>query len=301
MDDVKPVAIHTDAHTQHILTGRVGILATMHGKEQVIAPLFEQAFGMQIQVPNELDTDRFGTFTRDVKRTGDQLAAARLKAQAAMEISGCAIGLASEGSFGPHPVFPYLGCNREIVVLIDRQHDLEIVGQAISSQTNYSQQQVSSLEAAFAFAEKAGFPEHGLVVMANLGADATPTSTSFIRKGITTPAELTEAVEQALAQADRVHLETDMRAMHNPSRMQVIAAATQDLIRKLQHPCPHCTLPGFDEIKRIPGLRCSWCGQPTSLTQAIVYGCKHCDFEQEVRFPDGTETAAPTYCSYCNP
>ncbi len=48
------------------------------------------------------NTDRFGTFSRDIERTGSQLDAARAKIAAGFEYAPSArIGLASEGSFGP--------------------------------------------------------------------------------------------------------------------------------------------------------------------------------------------------------
>ena len=64
-----------------LFADRVGVLATMHQKEIVIAPLVEQELGVKVVVPENLDTDAFGTFTREIKRPGDQLEAARLKAE----------------------------------------------------------------------------------------------------------------------------------------------------------------------------------------------------------------------------
>jgi hypothetical protein len=70
--------------TKHSLfCDRVGVLATMHQKERVIAPLLERELGIKVVVPQNFDTDAFGTFTREIKRPGDQLQAARLKAQKA--------------------------------------------------------------------------------------------------------------------------------------------------------------------------------------------------------------------------
>jgi hypothetical protein len=47
---------------------RVGILATMHAKEKVMLPLLEEGLGIKVKVPENLNTDRFGTFTRDIPR-----------------------------------------------------------------------------------------------------------------------------------------------------------------------------------------------------------------------------------------
>ncbi|MBL7537713.1 hypothetical protein INQ15_25330, partial [Escherichia coli] len=73
------------------------------------------------RVSSGIDTDRFGTFSRDVERTGSQLDAARAKIAAAFaEAPDAQFALASEGSFGPHPYIPFAPLAREIVVLADR-------------------------------------------------------------------------------------------------------------------------------------------------------------------------------------
>lgn len=87
--------------------GRQAVIGTMHGKEAVIGPRLS-ALGLTSLVPENFDTDRFGTFTGEVKRVGTQLEAARQKARAAMAATGAPIGVASEGSFGPHPAIPFL-------------------------------------------------------------------------------------------------------------------------------------------------------------------------------------------------
>jgi len=276
---------------------RVAVLATMHGKEAAIAPLLQAELNLKTIVPADFNTDAFGTFTREIKRTGDQLTAARFKAEAAMQLVGETLGLASEGSFGPHPAIPYLPCNRELVILLDATHDLEIVGYDFSTDTNYRQQVVNSLEAALAFAQQIGFPSHGLVAMPT----ADSPEPAAIVKGIVTESELREAVTPWLQRQGSVYLETDMRAMLNPTRMQAIARATQDLIRKLRSHCPQCDAPGFDVSDRKPGLPCGLCYTPTDLTLAAVYRCQKCSFTQDRLYPDGIELADPAQCAYCNP
>ncbi|HEY9652262.1 MAG TPA: DUF6671 family protein, partial [Coleofasciculaceae cyanobacterium] len=150
---------------QSLFTNRVAVLATMHQKERAIAPLLEERLGLKVIVPQDFDTDAFGTFTRDIKRPGTQLEAARLKAQKALAVTGETLAIASEGTFGPHPTFPYISLNRELVILLDQANALEIVGQEASTETNYAHQSVSTLEDAYKFADEIGFPEHGLVVI----------------------------------------------------------------------------------------------------------------------------------------
>jgi hypothetical protein len=98
-----------------------------------------------------------------------------------------------------------------------------------------------------------------------------------------------------------VYLETDMRAMHNPTRMKVIEKACETLIEKLFSCCPVCKTPGFDVTQVIAGLLCSWCKRPTRSTAAHIYTCHHCFFEQEKKFPHNKTAEDPMYCDFCNP
>ncbi|QQE63961.1 hypothetical protein GFS31_06330 [Leptolyngbya sp. BL0902] len=271
---------------------RVAVLATMHRKEQAIAPRLEMPLGLTVTVPAGFDTDGFGTFTGEVTRPADQLATARLKAEAALDYTGETLAIASEGSFGPHPQIPFVPCNRELVVLIDRQHGLEIVGECLSTETNYRQQPLRSWQDAEAFAAAVDFPSHGLIVR----ADGT-----VLAKGITTESALSTAVEAALRQAATVQIETDMRALYNPTRMGVIAQATEDLLRAIAQTCPNCACPGFREVKRWPGLPCGLCGTPTLLTRLVRHQCQRCDYQQDQAPADLPTAADPLHCPYCNP
>lgn len=278
-------------------TNRVGILATMHRKERVIAPLLEAELEINVLVPENFNTDTFGTFTREIKRHGNQLEAARIKVKKALELTNQTLGFASEGTFGPHPAFPYISCNRELVILIDTVNDLEIVGQDFSTETNYNHKTIQSVEEAFDFAKQVGFPEHGLVVMTE------PEAKNEIIKGITTNEQLADVVELLLKKSanGKVHIETDMRALYNPTRMKTIEKATRDLIKKVRQICPQCSCPGFAVRERKSGLPCALCSFPTSIALAAVYQCQKCKFSQEVLFPDGLEKADPSQCEYCNP
>lgn len=284
--------------SQTFFNNRIAVLATMHKKERVIAPLFDRELSIKVTVP-QLDTDKFGSFTREIERSGSQIEAARLKAQQALSLTGESLGIASEGSFAPHPSLPYIPCNREIVILIDQENDLEIIGEELSTDTNHSHLKVSDIQQAIDFAEKVGFPEHGLVVMLN----DYPENSDEIIKGINTQETLIAAVNNSLTKSPnrKVHLETDMRAMYNPTRMKNIEKATYNLIAKINCLCPKCSTPGFDIIQRIPGLPCEWCSAPTSLTSSAIYKCQKCNFRKEQLFPDGKQFANPAQCMYCNP
>jgi len=281
-----------------IYNNRVAILATMHNKEKVISPLLKEHLGINLIVPQGLNTDVFGTFTREIKRPDTQIITARLKAKKALEMDDEKIAIASEGSFAPHPLIPYIYANREIIIFLDQENDLEIIGEVFSMETNFNHQTISSLEEAEEFGEKVGFPEHGLVIsFANISTGKT----EFI-KGITSKENLINSVETAIKNTNgKFHIETDMRAMYNPTRMKNIALATQDLINKINSLCPQCHTPGFMINQKIPGLPCKLCHQPTSLIKAVIFQCQKCNFTQQQLFPNNQEFADPSLCEYCNP
>ncbi|MFW6264350.1 MAG: DUF6671 family protein [Cyanobacteriota bacterium] len=276
---------------------RIAVVATMHQKEKAIAPILEKNLGVNVIVPDNFNTDAFGTFTRDIKRLGTQVETARIKAQKALELTGEQIAIASEGSFFPHPAIPYLACDRELILLIDQENSLEIIAQEISTETNFNSQSVTTLEEALTFADKVNFPQHGLVAMPTQDTKDAQT----IVKGITSEKHLIEVVENYLKKQGNVHLETDMRAMYNPTRMQVISKATQKLVEKLNSLCPQCQWPGFDVVEQKKGLLCSLCYLPTALIKANIYSCQKCDFKKEVLYPNGLDFADPVHCTYCNP
>ncbi|MCV3212893.1 hypothetical protein OGM63_05010 [Plectonema radiosum NIES-515] len=281
---------------QQLFSNRVAILATMHQKEIVIAPLLEQ-LGIKVIVPPDLNTDIFGTFTREIKRVGTQIEAARLKAEKALALTGETLAIASEGTFCPYPSLPYISSNREIVILLDKENELEIIGEEFSLETNHNFQLIQNIEEAYKFATKVGFPEHGLIVISD-----SPKDSGEIFKGIITDKQLEEAVYFALKNSPnkKVHIETDMRGMYNPTRMKNIEKATRNLLKKINSFCPSCGIPGFEITQRIKGLPCASCYTPTLLTRAVKYQCQKCGFSQEESFPDG-KYADPRECMYCNP
>ena len=277
--------------------GRTAVIANKHKKEVVIAPLLENHLGLKIIVPEEIDTDQFGTFTRDVVRKGTQLEAARAKAEEGMRLTGADIGIASEGTFGPHPDSPFISANTEIVVLLDKKHGLEIIGGNVSLKTNENHRYVNSVEEAKEFAQAIGFPSHGLVIRAH------PDISLGMVKGITTEEQLEKAIKKFLKVPliGKVFLETDMRAYVNPTRMENIKLATEDLIKNAKRTCPKCGIPGFSISKKEPGLPCETCGLKTDMTLADIYTCKKCNYIKKELYPDGKKTAYAGNCGYCNP
>jgi hypothetical protein len=280
-----------------IFANRSTFIATMHHKEQMIAPLIEKALGLKCITSQDFDTDVFGTFTGEVARPASQLETLRMKCKKGLEISNLEICIASEGSFGAHPTLPILPANIEMVMLTDKLFDIEVVGQVLSTETNFSKQVVSSWEEAYKFAEKANFPTHALIVQAVEG-DTKQTS---VFKGIHNTNEFQCIVIDLLKKYKLIQLETDMRAMHNPKRRKVIAQATEVLIKKLQSACPQCGQLGFSAVDIRLGLPCEDCGLPTRKIIATIWQCARCKFVKEELYPQGIKKAEATYCSFCNP
>jgi hypothetical protein len=275
------------------------VLATMHGKERVIAPLLERDLGLRVELALGLNTDRFGTFSREIERKGSQLDAARAKIAAGFANAPYArVGIASEGSFGPHPYIPFLALDRELIVLIDRETGLELIGHDASPETNFDHAVISHVDSAMEFAERAKFPDHGLIVIGCV--DNQPAPDQALIKDITDRESLEAAVGEVVNKCGAAFVETDMRAHRNPTRMSAIGRATADLVRRFRSRCPECDYPGFDITERVPGLPCAWCGEPTRLIQRQILTCRSCGRRQERSATDKT-TADPGQCEGCNP
>lgn len=266
----------------------------MHEKERVIAPILQDAFQLSCSVP-KLNTDLLGTFTGEVKRIDSALITARKKCHLAMDISKCDLAIASEGSFGMHPNIPFAPANEELVLLVDKRHHFELIGKHLTTATNFAGELVCSFSEAMAFAERAGFPSHGLIIREN-GKES-----DCLEKGIVDPQLLIQVVCAALNKRDHVWIETDMRAMFNPTRMKAIEQATLNLVEKLTSYCPKCGTPGFWITDYRAGLPCSWCHQPTESTLATIWGCTACSYSEEKKFPHQKYEEDPMYCGFCNP
>ena len=285
----------SDSDLVAVYVGQRIALLTQHGKERVIAPVLEPALGCRVERVAGYDTDLLGTFTRDIPRAGTELEAARKKARIGMKLAGLPLGLASEGSFGPDPFAGMFSWNVELLVWIDNERELEVVGVA-QGKANFSHLLTANWAAAESFARQSGFPKHHLVVRPDGEDDPR------IRKGIAAWAELKAAFDWARDQSvrGRVFLETDVRADANPMRMENIRLAAEDLAKKLCSLCPACGTPGFWIVERVAGLACADCGASTRETRAEVDGCLKCA-HRLLRERTDRAYADPGRCDYCNP
>lgn len=281
--------------TTSLFQKRKLLIATKHGKEEVIAPLLEKALGVQCIVNEDFDTDTLGTFSGEVERELDPVSNARKKCLMAMHHSNCDLGVASEGSFGQHPSLFFANANDEFLIFIDKKNKLEIIARELSLETNFSGEEVSSLKELLDFCERVKFPSHAVILR------QSKTDTLQLVKGITGKAELEGVFHRLRKTSKSVYAETDMRAMYNPTRMKVIQIAAQKLVDYIHSVCPHCQTPGFVVSKVKSGLTCMLCGSATKSTLSHIYECQHCHFNKEVVHPHGKSSEDPMYCDYCNP
>lgn len=284
-----------DPMKTQMFNGRSLLIATKHQKEKVIAPILENGIGVTCFVPSNFDTDVFGTFSGEIKRKESAVATVREKCLAAMDAFDCDLGLASEGSFGPHPSLFFAQADEEFLIFIDKKNDLEIIVRELSLDTNFYAETITSYEALKMFAQKIHFPSHAIILR------SSATDDKAVIKGITNEENLKKYYNHIMEVHGTVYAETDMRAHYNPTRMHVIETAANKLLQSIQSLCPECMTPGFVVTSAKPGLPCSWCANPTRSTLSHIYCCKKCQYTHEINFPYQKMTEEPTFCDYCNP
>jgi hypothetical protein len=270
-------------------------IVTQHQKQSVIAPVLADALGIVSYVPQHADTDRFGTFSSERIRQHDALTTARKKGEWAKHEFQASLVLASEGSFGPDPVIPFMPANEEWLVFTDFEYGFECVVRSITHQTNFAAQVMHQPHELDEFCARVQFPSHAIILRPDIN-----TYDDMI-KGIHHQNELHEHADILFEKFGRLYAETDMRAMHNPTRMQHIKQLTHDLVKRLQHACTQCGYPGYGVTHTEKGLPCSICQMPSKYVKAHVYSCTNCAYTERVMYPNGKETIDPMYCMFCNP
>jgi len=278
-----------------IFKNRTLVIATKHHKESVIAPVFESSLRVNCMVDDRLNTDVLGTFTGEVVRVLDPINTARQKCMLAMDLTGHDLSVASEGSFISHPFAPFIHMGEEILLFMDKKNNLEISESLISLETNFNAAYINSVDELQDFASKALFPSHALIIR------KSKESSDAIVKGIQDWEMLKRVFYEYKKSNKSVYIETDMRAMYNPTRMVVIENLTHKLVFKISSLCPQCSMPGFGITDALTGLPCDTCNFPTRSVLAYIYSCKYCSFTNQANHPNGIAFENPQYCDRCNP
>lgn len=270
----------------------------MHGKEIAIGPPLWATARLHVTTIGGLDTDELGTFTGEIPRVGTMLEVAIRKARMGMAAARWPVGLASEGSFGPHPALAFVPAGLELLVLVDDDSGLVIPESLLVEATNFSHLVVTPGRDVTEYLGRIGFPSHGLCVRPQAGDQGIITA-----KGIIDRASLEAAIARAAAQSPdgQARLETDMRAHRNPTRMRSLGAVADRLGRRLATRCPTCGAPGWGRTDVVTGLPCAWCGRPTDLVAREVFTCVAGPHRDERPRSDGLTQADPGHCASCNP
>jgi hypothetical protein len=276
--------------------GRVASLGTKHGKERALERPFRLALGLKVMVPADLDTDLLGTFSGEVSRTGTALEVCERKARLAMAAAGLPLGIANEGSFGPHPYLPFVPAGLEVMTFIDDDRRLVVTESIFANRTNYDRREADDVGEIEEWLHTVHFPSHALIVKPKSGGRI-----QGITKGIVTRDALAKAIRLAAVNSTdgAALVETDMRAHLNPTRMASIRKLAFRLVRRLATPCVSCSAPGWGQTGVIKGLPCEECETPTLQALSLVFSCSACGHREEKRRDE--PTASARFCPYCNP
>lgn len=290
--------------------GATAVLATKHGKHELVAPPLSELLGLGVDVA-DVDTDVLGTFTGEIPRTRPPVDTAVAKARLGMDATGCPLGLATEGSFTAHPDAPWLTVHTEIVVLVDDTrpdtagHPLVVVERRATLDSDATRHTVTTDDQLTQALLAIGFPDAGVIIRSGaitdeVGTGEVGTADEVIVKGVCDDKRLRLALDRVRrSPGTELIVEADLRAHHNPLRRQVIADAAHGLARRLATPCPDCRLPGFGHLHSEPGLPCADCRTPTTETAATVLGCARCPHREHR--PVQQAAASPAHCPLCNP
>lgn len=293
-------------------SGRRVVLTTKHGKADALALPLKAGLGLILNSA-EVDTDLLGTFTGEIERVGTPVETAIKKARLGMSNAGVKLGLANEGSFGPHPYIPFIpGCH-EVIVFLDDDLGIEVIESILSASTNFGHIDARSIEEVEDFLVRVKFPSHGLIVRPNKSSGNLVNKMSriftgkspeaMIQKGIQDRESLEAAILSCteLSADGLAHIETDMRAHMNPTRMRVLRTLGIKLARRMRSICPDCQCPGFG-ITGIEGaLPCEECGYPSESHASEIHSCAKCHLTQTHARKDGITRVEAMYCQRCNP
>lgn len=278
---------------QHPYAGRRAWMATKHHKVPLVAPALASGVGMLV-LEAQVDTDALGTFSGEVERPGSPWETAVAKAQRGLDAFGGRLGLASEGSVGPHPTATFLMVATELVLLVDRELDIAVGEYEIGWDLRTMAVEVTPGDPLDSALERGDVPRHAVIVRPAVGPPVV------VGKGLREVAEIERWVREAAAASPngRAVVETDLRAHMCPSRQPVIERAARRLAERLGALCPACSSPGWGVVSVERGAPCVECGAPTRMAVAQVWGCPRC----EVREHRPTFTRAePAQCPMCNP
>jgi hypothetical protein len=266
--------------------------STMHGKHHLAQPAFAEILGATVTAPAGLNTDTFGTFSGEIARRLDALAAARAKARRGMRLARNPRGLASEGSFSAS--FGSLLEHHELLLFIDDTRGIELVEEHVELTSIPAGHDVDAAVDVVHLAHDMGFPENGVVLVGERRRHRT------VVKDVADEAHLVAATAALVnSKVSRVRMTPDHRAHRAPYRAAVIRSLSDRMAHRIATPCPQCSCPGFGVTDSAPGLPCETCEFPTDAIRADVSSCCRCSFREY--HPRTEVSASALWCRWCNP
>lgn len=267
------------------------LIVTKHHKEKVIAPILNDRLGLKCIAVESIDTDILGTFSGEIERTESPLTTVKKKCLLGDSIQDVDFIIANEGSFGPHPFIPFLKADEEYMCLYDKNEKEFIVEKKIFLETNFSTEIINSMDHIDPILEKFKFPSHGVLIMSKNNLIKDVESEKIIKRHVC----------EILEKEGQCEINTDMRAMKNPTRMDCISQLTNKLVDSILSTCEHCNWHGFKVKEAVEGLKCSLCNRPTKSILYHLLSCNKCLFEKKLMYPNNKFNEDPAYCDWCNP
>lgn len=266
---------------------------TKHGKDAVILPILNKYYNITESETLAIDTDKFGTFNRLTKREGTATETLIRKIEAGKQESNADLIVASEGSFGPDPILPFLPLDAEQVALYEKRSNNIYIGEKLSNKTNFSSLQATTLEEAFSFIDKQDIPKNNILIRKN-------EKSKNIFADFESKKQAKEIAEKVFSKGfkKQVFLETDMRSDRNQIRQSIIQDASEELVNNLKRICPGCESKGVRPKGIEPGLPCKICNLPTDEAAFKIYSCPTCEHEYKEKIEG---QGNPANCARCNP
>lgn len=282
-------------------------VCTKHNKEQIVSQVFPLD---QFEVHHiDFDTDSLGTFTPEVKRISSQSQTALIKAEKALELSNCDIGIGSEWSFQSlyfgiqtlwvECVSMKIRQSKQIIVWMASQpiqHALSLQLDELPDKKIASIIQ-SELKQWYAFciqwSNQSVWHKLKYLITWRRGAD--------IVKWLNNYNQILIHIEKAFSLwYKNITIEHDFRAHHHPERQTLIKKACEDLYQKFTTHCPQCSAIGRWVKEKEYGLPCKVCGTESKDRKSLVYICDECGLRYSEPRIDKQYTD-PARCSICNP
>lgn len=138
--------------------------STSSDRGWAFGPTLLKQLGLSLVLTHQIDTDALRTFTGEIARIGTIKEVARKKTLLGMNISGCDLGLASEGAYGPHPHLLLIPAGLEAAAFVDSRAGQELTEKMADEAPIYDHVTLTPNDDARGFLERIGFPAQRVII-----------------------------------------------------------------------------------------------------------------------------------------